>query len=300
MKHKETTWGWMLAVDFFFAGMGGAMIALAGISYLFFGDALTATIGNFIGPIFVAMGAGFLVLELGRPLQAWRVFMNPKAILTFGAWNMTLAIGFGFVFASFRIASLPWAGWVWAQQITAVSSIITGLIVATYPGVLLGRHNARPFWTGPGIVSLFLLSSLLTGLAAHDLANSLFTNTTNFSKLLAGLLVLQVVLWGLYIYMKCTGTTNREATIAQQWVNGDFAVGFWAILLGLGSLVPLIIYLLPSNPIMTLAGILVLLGGAWMRWMVVKSGEYRTWLPGEEFYLSRLPRGDEEFLKALK
>ena len=27
-QHKETTWGWMLAVDFFFAGMGGAMVAI--------------------------------------------------------------------------------------------------------------------------------------------------------------------------------------------------------------------------------------------------------------------------------
>lgn len=300
MKHKETTWGWMLAIDFFFAGMGGAMIATAGISYLFFGNLLTSLIGNFVGPVFVAVGAGFLILELGRPFQAWRVFMNPKAILTFGAWNMTLSIGCGFIFASFGIKSLPWAGWVWAQTILAVICVIFGLVVATYPGVLLSRHKGRPFWTGPGIVNLFLLSSLVTGLAAHNLANIIATNTFNFDGLLGGLLVLQIILWALYIYVKCTGTTDREAIVTRRWLNGNLAVGFWTVLLGLGSVVPLILFLFSSKVLAVLAGILVLFGGVWMRWAVVESGAYRTWLPGEEKYHSRLPHGDEDFLKALK
>jgi len=300
MKHKETTWGWMLAVDFFFAGMGGAMIVATGISYLFFGDALTSLIGNFAGPVFVAVGAGFLILELGRPFQAWRVFMNPKAILTFGAWNMTLAIGCGFILASFGIESLPWAGWSWAQSILAVLCVLFGLVVATYPGVLLARHKGRPFWTGPGIVSLFLLSSLVTGLAAHDLANIIAANASKFNGLLAGLLALQIVLWALYIYVKSTGSTDREAIAVQRWLRGDLAAVFWVFLLGLGSLVPLVLFLLSSNSTAALASILVLFGGAWMRWAVVESGAYRTWLPGEEFYLSRLPKGDEAFLKALK
>jgi len=300
MKHKETTWGWMLAVDFFFAGMGGAMVALAGISYLFFENSLTSIIGNFVGSIFIAIGAGFLILELGRPFQAWRVFMNPKAVLTFGAWNMTLAIGCGFIFVSFGVDSFPWAEWLWAKQILAVLCIVFGLVVATYPGVLLGRHKARPFWSGPGIITLFLLSSLVTGLAAHDLANIAAGRALNFGGLLSGLLALQIVFWGLYIYVKSTGLTTLESTTVSHWVKGPQSFSFWGLLLGLGSLVPLVLYVAPSSVTGIVAAVLALFGGAWMRWMVVKSGEHRTWLPGEEFYLSRLPKGDEEFLRVLK
>lgn len=301
MKHKETTWGWMLAVDFFFAGMGGVMIAVMGVSYLFFDGALTSLAGNLVGPVFVAMGAGLLILELGRPFQAWRVFMNPKAILTIGAWNMTLAIGFGLVLASFGIQTLPWASWAWAQNILAVLCVLVGVVVATYPGVLLGSHKARPFWTGPGMVSLFLLSSLVTGLATHDFFQIIAGNDAQFSLLLAGLLASQIVLWGLYIYVKATGTTDREAESVKSWINGDKAIGFWVIVLGIGSALPLILALLSDNGLVVgLLAILVDVGGGWMRWMVIRSGEYRTWLPGEERYLSRLPHGDEEFLKILK
>ncbi|MCB2180309.1 polysulfide reductase NrfD [bacterium] len=299
--HKETTWGWMLAVDFFFAGMGGAMVAIAGIVQLFFKEMHTSVVGNLIGPVCVAIGAGFLIFELGRPFQAWRVFMNPKAILTFGAWNMLMAIGSGVLLASFGIESLPWVGWTWAETTLSVLCIVFGLIVATYPGVLLGSHKGRPFWTGPGMASLFLLSSLVTGLAAHSLASALFDDGASWWKwIIIALLGLQIVLWGLYLYVKCTGTTDREAKAAAMWVNGKYSAGFWGIFMVLGSLIPLMLFALGSDTLSVVGGILVLLGGIWMRLTVVDSGNMRTWLPGEEFFLSRLPKGDEEFLKALK
>ena len=43
----------------------------------------------------------------------------------------------------------------------------------------------------------------------------------------------------------------------------------------------------------------VLAGGLVLRFLVVYSDD-RAFLPGEEKYLSRLPRGDEPFLAALK
>jgi len=163
MKHKDITWGWMLAVDFFFAGMGGAMLLITGITGIFLGEGKTSLLGNIIAPVFIGIGASFLILELGRPLQAWRVFLSPKAILTIGAWCMLLAIGFGLGYASFGIQSLPWSGWIVLRKILAVLCALFGLAVAIYPGLLLSRHKARPFWTGPGMMVLFLVSSLATG-----------------------------------------------------------------------------------------------------------------------------------------
>lgn len=303
MKPKEDTWGWMLAVDFFFAGMGGGMLLITGLAELFLGEGRTSLLGNFIAPLFIAVGAGLLILELGRPFQAWRVFLNPKAILTIGAWSMLMAIGFGLVYASFGIEALPWSGWIVARKITAVLVAVFGLVVATYPGILLGRHKSRPFWTGPGMMALFLISSLATGSAAQLLCGLILPPAQieivkGLPFLTAGLLGFQLILWLGYVWMKKTGTTSREAEAVQSWINGDVSAEFWGVFLFAGSLLPIVLMLIRGDVSHLIGGILVLLAGFWMRIMVVRAGQFRTWLPSEERYRERLPHGDEAFLKA--
>ncbi len=305
MKQTESTWGWMLVTDFFFAGMGGAMLLIAGIADLFLGAGYTSLVGNFLAPVLVAGGASLLILELGRPLRAWRVFMNPQAILTVGAWCMLMAIGFGFAFASFGIPTLPWSGWTVARKILAVLCALFGLVIATYPGILLGRHKARPFWTGPGMMVLFLVSSLVTGSAAHLLSNLiLLPQISEVQKALpglaTGLLAFQLLLWPAYLWIKRSGTTDREAVAVSLWVKGELALGFWVGILLVGTLLPLVCLLVPNSIAQALGAGLALVGGLLIRLLVVRSGAYRTWLPGEEKYRSRLPRGDEAFLKALQ
>ena len=305
MKHKHETWGWMLAVDFFFAGMGAGMLVIFGLAELFFGAGTTSILGNFLGVVFVGLGAGFLILELGRPLQAWRVFMNPKAILTFGAWNMVLAMGAGFLLFTFAFTFLPWSGIVVIPKILAVLCVLTGLVVATYPGILLARHKSRPFWVGPGMMVLFMLSSLVTGGAAHILSNMVYAAASSvifagLAWVMAGLLALQFIFWVGYIWIKYSGATEREALAAQRWISGNFATPFKGGILLFGSIIPMVFIVLPSPYFVALGALMVLFGGILMRHLVVYSGEDRTWLPGEQKYRSRLPVGDEEFIRVLK
>lgn len=303
MKHQEEGWGWMLAADFFFAGMGGGMLLLAGIIDFLQGEGHTSILGNFCGPICIGLGACFLILELGRPFQAWRVFMNPKAILTVGAWTMTIAIGAGLIYASFGLKMLPWSDWVLLRKLAALGCIVTGLVVATYPGVLLGRHKSRPFWNGPGMMVLFLLSSLITGGAAHILSAVLIPapaveNLSGLALLVAFLLAFQFLFWLGYLWVKVTGTTAREAKAALRWVKGDVSGKFKYGFLLAGTLVPLVLLLFLGKAPIALGAVLALAGGLLMRTMVVSGGQDRTWLPGEEKYRARLPLGHEEFLKA--
>jgi protein NrfD len=305
MSHKHDTWGWMLAVDFFFAGMGGAMLVIAGLADLLIGSGQTSVLGNFIGPVGIAIGASLLVLELGRPFQSWRVFMNPKAILTFGAWNMLLAIGAGLIFTSFGIAVFPWSGLVAGRKFFALFSVIFGLVVATYPGVLLARHKSRPFWTGTGIMALFLISSLVTGASAHILSGLIIPAAAPavlaaLPGIAAGFLALQFILWIGYVWVKYSGTTEREALAAKRWISGNYSGPFKGILLFAGTLLPLVLFLLSGVAFQAFGALLVLLGGVTMRLLVVYSGQDRTWLPGEQKYRSRLPLGNEEFLRLLK
>jgi formate-dependent nitrite reductase membrane component NrfD len=151
----------------------------------------------------------------------------------------------------------------------------------------------------------FLVSSLATAAAAHLLCNLfLLPSEAGLQSVLpalaAGLLAFQLLFWPAYLWIKRSGTTDREAAAAQLWMNGKFANGYrWGILLA-GTLLPLILLLLPGAARQALAAVLALAGGLLIRLLVVYSGAVRTWLPGEEKYRSRLPLGDEAFLKALK
>jgi len=312
MKTKHEGWGWMLAVDFFFAGMGGGMLVLAGIVELFVGEGRTSFAGNLLGPVFMGVGCCFLVLELGRPLQAWRVFMNPRAILTAGAWIMTLAMIAGLGYAAFGLdpawfgrATFPWQQELsLVRKILAVVCVLTGLVVATYPGALLARHKGRPFWVGPGLIPLFLISSLVTGVAAHflsgfALAPGVYSPVwSSLPSLAAGLLFFQLLFWIGYLYVKRTGATVAEAASAQKWISGENSASFKFGFMLAGTIVPLILLLQPLPALQALGSVLVLVGGVVMRCMVVNAGRDRTWLPGEQKYRGRLPHGDEAFLRA--
>lgn len=306
MAQKHEGWGWMLAVDFFFAGMGGAMLVIAGIADLFVGEGRTSALASFLGAAFMAMGSGLLVLELGRPFQSWRVFMNPKAILTVGAWTMTLAIGAGLVYTTFSFAMFPWSDWTIVRKLIAAFLIISGLVVATYPGILLGRHKGRPFWVGPGMVSLFVLSSFVTAFAAHYLSGLIFAPLKSaavlgsFPAVIAGLLAVQLLLWGSYLWVKISGSTEAEAAAARKWLCGEFSSAFKVGFLLAGTVLPLVLVLVPAVFCQAAGAALVLLGGLIMRTLVVYAGADRTWLPGEVKYRSRLPHGDEAFLQAWK
>jgi formate-dependent nitrite reductase membrane component NrfD len=300
-KHHDDNWGWMLAADFFFAGMGAAAVAAAGVMTIA-GTGLSSAIAGAAGAVCVGIGALLLIMELGKPLRAWRVFTNPKAILTFGAWNMTLAAGAGFALASFAFPVFPWSGALILEKMAAAVGTLCGLIVAAYPGVLLARHKARPFWRGPGVIPLFFLSSLTTGIGLHLLCNAILpaTNPVLAAPLAVGaalLLLLQAALWAAYVYVKHGAGTEDEALAAARWISGDLAGGFRLFLMG-GMVLPAFLIAQPVLTLQATGALLALGGGALMRLWTIKGGETRVYLPGEQIFRARLPVGDESFLTA--
>jgi hypothetical protein len=96
--------------------------------------------------------------------------------------------------------------------------------------------------------------------------------------------------------MMRTTAGAAAARAAARWLTGSYTLAFWGGVITLGLLLPLAGYAL-GLPI--LPPLCVLAGGLVLRFLVVYSDD-RTFLPGEEKYLARLPGEHELFLKVSK
>jgi formate-dependent nitrite reductase membrane component NrfD len=276
MSQKHEGWGWMLAVDFFFAGMGGAMLLIAGVTDLFVGEGRTSALASFLGAAFMALGSALLIFELGRPFQSWRVFMNPKAILTVGAWVMSLAIGAGLVYTTFSFAVFPWSDAALLRQLVAAFMIAAGLVEATYPGVLLGRLKGRPLWAGPGLTALFLNFFAVTAFAAHFLCGFAVApakarrarRVPGDYRRAVGLAAVAVVQLPVGEAQRDGGRVGRRRApdLREYSASSNSSSSWWV------RCWPLVAALMPSATVQAAAALLALLGGLVMRNLVVYAG----------------------------
>jgi len=304
---REHYWGWPIAGYLFLGGLGGGMMVVSTVADLFFGVGDTFAVGNFVAAGLIGLGSGLLIFELGRPFQFWRVFSKEKAILTVGAWILSLLIVLSIVYGSFGLSSSPWYGIESLRLVLAVICLLLGLGVTIYTGVFLGTMNAHPFWNGPALPVLFLVSGISTGIAAHALlvhfwplggSESVLASAEDFLRASdMGLLVLEAIILMVYVVTMRTATTVVAVRAAATWLNGGRALPFWGGIIFLGLILPLVLYAVGNAVTLLLAPACVLIGGLILRFLVVYTDD-RTVLPGEERFLTRLPHDGEAFLHA--
>ncbi|MFC2057219.1 NrfD/PsrC family molybdoenzyme membrane anchor subunit [Chloroflexota bacterium] len=304
---KEKTWTWPIGSYLFLGGLGGGMMAISAVADLFFDMGNAFALGTLAAAIIIGIGSGLLVFDLGRPFYFWRVFSREKAILTVGAWVLTLAIVCGLIYGSLLLVFSPWHSFEGLRLVFAWICLLLGVGVAIYTGIFLGTIKARPFWNSPALPILFLISAVSTGLAGQSLlihfwalgaTESQVTTIASFLHLSdIGLLVLEIIVLMVYVLIMRYSTTVPSAQIATSWVSGSKKLQFWGGLVFLGLILPIVFYLVPGSVTYLLAAALVLVGGIILRFLVVYTDD-RVLLPGEEQFLFWLPSGDEEFLHA--
>ena len=165
----EHYWGWPIAGYLFLGGLGGGVIIISSAADLFFGRGDVFGLGCLISAALIALGSSLLIFELGRPARFWRVFSTQKAIMTAGAWMLSLLIGTSFLQFTFWPDFSPWRSLLGLRQALAALNLLLGLGVCTYTGILLGSLKPRRFWNTPALPVLFLISGISTGTALQSL-----------------------------------------------------------------------------------------------------------------------------------
>lgn len=316
MRHHY--WEPPIALYLFLGGLAGGILFLAAIfnSFVVPGHAEVFAFPVLVSLVCVAVGCVFLVVDLGQPGVFWRVWTTSKSIIKWGATFLVIAAVFALLFF------LAFIGDAWpvfaglsdllkpAADFFLIVAGFFGLCIMMYTGIMLSTLKAHAFWATPALPVLFTISAISTGCAAIVLSIGGWPMTWSLETLIVSELVLEIlhivdivlvvaeliVLLTMVLSFLGAGNVTAKAA-ARRWVKGSYAGLFWVGMVGLGLVVPLVLYIggAHSAASQIVAPILVLCGGCLLRFMVVNTDD-RAEIPGENRYYNRVAKKDAEFI----
>lgn len=168
---KAPVWTWQIPLYFFLGGISGVSACIGFVAQLFHSDPALVRVSLWIGLIGAAICPMLLIADLGRPsrfLNMLRVF-KLQSPMSMGAWILVAFSNFAFLSVVcfeviLRGLTNPFlVSLLWLLEGTAA---ITGLLLASYTGVLIGA-TAIPVWSrNRELLPAHFLASGLGGSAA--------------------------------------------------------------------------------------------------------------------------------------
>lgn len=293
---SELAWGGIIAIYLFLAGIAGGAFLTASLTDLFNKKRPEKVIraGAYIAPIAIILGLGMLVVDLGRPFSFWKlmIYLNLHSVMSVGVLIVSVFSGVSVVYgflvwtdakAQKRVqitgAGIEMAatGSLQGLQVLRKPVALVGSLVAlgtaTYTGFLLSAIATNALWHTPFLGNqsipflpiLFLISALSTGLAATLIGAVDCSDLIIYKKADIILLALEIILLAI-LYV----------SVDPIYFSGSMALLFWLGVVVIGLLLPLILSIYGvsthKNLVLPVCS-MVVLGGLFLRWFVVYSGQ---------------------------
>ena len=292
-------WRWEVAVYLYLAGMGAGSFIVGMAIHWFINPTVPITLFGFKvdiakpallwGPLFVAVGAPFLILDLGIKRRFLYACLNPKTSwVARGFLILSTFIVFGLIVLGTSLLYPQWladrpALWLAFE----ILSVIFAFGTALYTGVLLKSVRYVPVWNTPLLPVLFLASALSTGSMGIILAmmgsGLLFSRAEPFIHVALGivpveqiLIVIEGLILGLYLYSRYRASDHGESSV-RLLLSGKLKPLFWGGIVFIGFVFPILLKYLysycPEYPqLLFITGIFLLCGGFFLRLGVLASG----------------------------
>ncbi len=267
---QQLHWDARAAGNFIGGGAGSGLIvatALAGVQ----GAARTGLL--LAGLALVGLGLTCVWLEIGRPLRALNVVLNPRT-----SWMSREALAGMALFPVAGASAFVWPGALWLAALLA-------LVFLYCQSRMLRAARGIPAWREPLTSPLIVATGLTEGLGLLVATLPLHGAVTpGMLALLSALLMVRIALW--FIYRNRLG--GQTAARATQALDG---AGRW--LQAAGTAAPLALLLavltIPLPPALVaaaalLAGLLAWAAGAWMKYVLITRAAFN-----QGFALTRLP-----------
>jgi len=289
-------WPWEVPADLFLAGL------VAGLLVLFSSIVLLGKESNFPtvrkwAPIWamplLGIGLFLLFLDLSYKLHAFRFYttFQISSPMSWGSWlYLSVIVVGGIQFASSLADHPPWRRtalgklffWKWfeglqqqTQRKFAWLSLVFGLGLGTYTGVLLSTMSARPLWNSGLMGPLFLVS----GIAAACALMMLVSRRADERAALLRILLPAVIVNLLFVLMLVVDLSHGNATnlgAAELLLGGSYTAAFWALVVIVGLIVPTVLQVQAIRGrwnLSLVAPVLVLFGGLALRVLLVQAGQ---------------------------
>lgn len=295
----QRVWKWEIAIYLYLAGMGAGAYLIGMIIHWFINPIVPITLFGFNfdvakpallwGPILVAVGAPFLILDLGIKRRFLYACLNPKTSwVARGFAILTMFIVLGLIVFGVSILRPRWlideSGlWLTLEVVSAMFACGTAL----YTGVLLKSVKYVPIWNTPLLPLLFLSSALSTGSMGIIMAmmgSGLLFPSAEMLIGLAGrtvsaeriLIVIEAVILATYLYSRYRAKEQGEISV-RLLLLGKLRPLFWGGIVVTGFLFPVAIEYVysccPDYPYLLYAtGMFLLCGGFFLRLAVLASG----------------------------
>lgn len=287
----QTSWGWLIAVYLFLAGIAAGAYLCAFVSWSNFGgDNPITRVGIFLAAPCLGLSILFLFFDLGNPANFINAFLRPySSMISVGTWVLTIF----FIISGFqwlksvitRDKTLNEWNWVWFV------GFIFAVLTAFYTGILLWEMRGIPFWNTILVPFLFLTSALSTGIGAVLIGVIIYSQWKSNGQAISlnylyrldlSLIIIELVI--LFIYLVTMGRSPHPAAVnsVQMLVAGTLAPAFWILVIIIGLALPFYLewnlYKKDMNKHLssTVAAMCLLIGGLALRYLILSAGTFET------------------------
>jgi formate-dependent nitrite reductase membrane component NrfD len=294
----QKEWNEIIAIYLYLAGMGagsfviGTLINWMGVklnplsSIDLFGYTLNlSNVPILWGPIMVAIGAPFLILDLGIKWRFLYACLNPRTSwVARGFVILSVFIIFGMVLLAKSVLPFEWLhaeSALW--RIPEIIAFAFAFGTAIYTGLLLKATKSIPLWNTYLLPLLFLVSALSTGSMAiilSTLGSGLFSHDTAVLKVLMVGEQILVVIEGIVLYLYLSGryrASEQGKDSVRLLLFGEKKFIFWGGIVLLGFIFPFVLEGIAAfshgNVLLIFSsGLILLCGGLFLRLGVLSAG----------------------------
>lgn len=292
-------WGWEVPVYLFLGGLSAGLLVLAAIGVL--GGRKSVTVQRLLlaVPLLLAVGMGALFLDLEHKAYVFRFYtaFMPSSPMSWGSWILLAAVPAMFLLMAATL-STAWPSWharltkmAYVGDIVTMSeesrrgiaivTLVLGVALGIYTGVLLSAYGARPFWNSSILGPLFLVSGMSAAAALAQIGSRSGEERHYFGVIDAGLIITEVVLLALLVINMVSGSLQAQEA-ADLILGGPLTSYFWVFVVFGGLLIPLFLEFqqIRGKPIpVLLVPAFILVGGLVFRFFMVEAGQASTWIP---------------------
>lgn len=267
---QQMSWDWRAAGNFVCGGAGGGLLVFTALSGI---GGLAARLLVLAALALVGLGLLCVWLEIGRPLRALNVFLNPRT-----SWMSREGFVAVLLFPAGLAAAFGMPGFM------TVAALLALAFVYCQARILMAARGI-PAWREPRVVPLILATGLAEGAGLFLLASPLHGSGPRIlAALFCALLVVRWLAWRAY-RRRLEPVAARRALAALDGAGGALqTIGTWLALalaapaaIGLGGAAG-------ALPLAALAGLMAALTGAWFKHTLVTRAAYN-----QGFALAKLP-----------